>query len=107
MELPKRARTANWESGVLTLDREQQFEVPALTLELMERLNFSQEEIKEYRRKHWMFSAVRGMEIQENLERGNMSEAIRVLQESKILDKEYPGLAAGYSEQLISIYEKP
>ena len=38
MELPKRARTANWESGVLTLDREKQFEVPALTLELMERL---------------------------------------------------------------------
>lgn len=50
---------------------------------------------------------MRGLEIQENLERGNMSEAIRVLQESKILDKEYPGLAAGYSEQFISIYEKP
>ncbi len=75
-------------------------------LELMERLNFSQEEIKEYRRKHWMFSAVRGLEIQENLERGNMGEAIRILQESKNLDKEYPGLVAGYSEQLISIYEK-
>ena len=57
--------------------------------------------------KNWRFSVVRGLEIQENLERGNMSEAIRVLQESKILDKEYPGLAAGYSEQLISIYEKP
>ena len=46
------------------------------------------------------------MEIQENLERGNIPEAIRILQESKILDKEYPGLVAGYSEQLISIYEK-
>ena len=28
MEWPKRARTVNWESGVLTLDGEKQFEVP-------------------------------------------------------------------------------
>lgn len=75
-------------------------------LELMERLNFSQEEIQEYRRKYWRFSVVRGLEIQENLEWGNMDKAIPILQESKILDKEYPGLVAGYSEQLISIYEK-
>ena len=33
MELPKRARTVNWESGVLTLDGEKQFEVPELTVE--------------------------------------------------------------------------
>lgn len=39
MELPKRARTADWENSVLTLDREKQFEVPELTMELMERLN--------------------------------------------------------------------
>ena len=38
MEWPKRARTADWESGVLVLDREKQFEVPELTMELMERL---------------------------------------------------------------------
>ena len=38
MELPKRARTVNWESGVLTFDGEKQFEVPELTMELMERL---------------------------------------------------------------------
>ena len=38
MELPKRARTADWESGVLTLDGEKQFEVPELTPEIMERL---------------------------------------------------------------------
>ena len=38
MELPKRARTANWESGVLTLDGEKQFEVPELTVEIMEQL---------------------------------------------------------------------
>ena len=39
MELPQRARTADWENGVLTLDGEKQFEVPELTPEIMERLN--------------------------------------------------------------------
>ena len=38
MEWPKRARTADWESGVLTLDKEKQLEVPELTAEIMERL---------------------------------------------------------------------
>ena len=74
-------------------------------LELMERLGFSAEEIREYRRQHWRFSVVRELEIQENPNNGNLDEAIRILQESKILDKEYPGLIARYSEQLISIYE--
>ena len=32
MEWPKRARTAAWESGVLTLDGEKQFEIPELTV---------------------------------------------------------------------------
>ena len=74
-------------------------------LELMERLDFPAEKIREYRRQHWRFSTVRELEIQENLDNGNLDEAIRILQESKILDKEYPGLIARYSEQLISIYE--
>mgnify|MGYP000916204498 FL=1 len=38
MELPKRTRTADWENGVLTLDGEKKFEIPELTMELMERL---------------------------------------------------------------------
>ena len=38
MELPKRARTADWENGVLTLDGEKKFDIPELTMELMERL---------------------------------------------------------------------
>ena len=51
------------------------------------------------------FSAVREIEIQENLDNGKLDEAVHILQESKILDKEYPGLASRYSEQLASIYE--
>ena len=38
MELPKRMRTADWENGVLTLDGEKKFEIPELTMELMEQL---------------------------------------------------------------------
>ena len=38
MEWPKRARTADWENGVLALDREKQFEVLKLTAEIMGRL---------------------------------------------------------------------
>lgn len=34
MEWPRRARTADWENGVLTLDREKQLEVPELTAEI-------------------------------------------------------------------------
>lgn len=39
MEWPKRARTADWEIGILTLDGEKQFEIPELTMEIMERLD--------------------------------------------------------------------
>mgnify|MGYP001857221970 FL=1 len=45
------------------------------------------------------------MEIQENLDNGKLDEAVHILQESKILDKEYPGPVSRYSEQLVSIYE--
>ena len=38
MEWPKRARTADWENGVLALDREKQFDIPELTAEIIEQL---------------------------------------------------------------------
>ena len=38
MEWPKRARTADWENGVLTLDGDKQFDIPELTAEIMEQL---------------------------------------------------------------------
>lgn len=37
-EWPKRARTANWENGILTLDGKKKLEVSELTAEIMERL---------------------------------------------------------------------
>ena len=38
MELPKRARTAKWENGVLTIDNVKQYQVSNLTMEMMEHL---------------------------------------------------------------------
>ena len=38
MEWPKRARTVDWENGVLTLDGEKKFDIPELTAEIMEQL---------------------------------------------------------------------
>lgn len=74
-------------------------------LEIMRKLEYSEEEIQEYRRKNWRFSAVRKLEIEECLEKKEINEAIRILNESKILDKEYPGLVAGYSAKLIDLYK--
>ena len=76
-----------------------------MRLAIMEKLNYSEEEIRKYRKEHRRFSAVRELEIQENLENGNLDEAIGILQESKILDQEYPELVGRYSTQLISLYE--
>lgn len=38
MDLPKKARTADWQDGFLILDGEKKFKVPELSIELMERL---------------------------------------------------------------------
>ena len=38
MELPKRARTADWENDILTLDGEKQLEIPELTIDIIKQL---------------------------------------------------------------------
>ena len=70
-------------------------------LDVMEQLGCSEEEIHEYCRKHWRFSAIRKLEIQENLDRGNLDEAIRILRESKeltaIIRAWLPAIASNWS----------
>ena len=75
-------------------------------IHLMEELNYSKQEIREYRQKYRNFSEIRKMEIQEYLSDRKYEEAIAVLKESKILDADKAGLVAEYSQQLIQIYEK-
>ena len=75
-------------------------------IHLMEELNYSEQEIREYRQKYRNFSEIRKMEIREYLSERKYEEAIAVLKESKILDADKAGLTAEYSQQLIQIYEK-
>lgn len=75
-------------------------------IHLMGELNYSKQEIREYRQKYRNFSEIRKMEIQEYLSDRKYEEAIAVLKESKILDADKAGLVAEYSQQLIQIYEK-
>lgn len=75
-------------------------------LELMRELDYPEEEICKYRRNNWRFSAIRKLEIEECLSEGKIAEAIHILKESKVLDKEYPGLVAEYSAKLIDLYDR-
>ncbi len=75
-------------------------------IRLMEELNYSKQEIRDYRQKYRDFSEIRKMEIQEYLSGRKYEEAIAVLKESKKLDDNQAGLVAEYSQQLIQIYEK-
>ncbi len=75
-------------------------------LDLMKELEYSEEEIRQYRKEHWKFSAVRKLEIADLLEKREVLQAIAVLKESKELDKQYAGLVSEYSQQLIQIYKQ-
>lgn len=75
-------------------------------LRIMRELNYSENEINEYKTKFRHFSAIRELEVKEYLDRKAYDKAIEVLEESKKLDKEYAGLVSKYSEQLIQIYHK-
>jgi len=74
-------------------------------LEIMNKLGYSKKEIQKYKEKNRRFSTVRRLEIEEFMEKGEISKAIQVLNESKVLDKEYPGLVAEYSAKLITLYD--
>ena len=74
-------------------------------LEIMRKLDSSEEEIQEYKRRNRRFSVVRKLEIEECLEKKEIDQAICILKESKVLDKEYPDLVAEYSAKLIDLYK--
>lgn len=74
-------------------------------IRIMEKLNYSKEEIIQYRNQYRSFSAIRKLEISEYMEDKDYENAIRVLLESKKIDKEYAGLVSDYSRQLMDIYK--
>ena len=75
-------------------------------LEQMEELGVPREEIQEAEREHWELPDVRRRVIRRLLEEQRYSEAEALLQESKELDRKWPGLVGGYSQELIGLYEE-
>lgn len=75
-------------------------------IQIMKELGASEQEISDYRKRYRNFSTIRCLEVQEYLERRKFEDAIRVLLESKELDRDYAGLLSQYSRQLIDIYRE-
>jgi hypothetical protein len=71
---------------------------------LMKHLGADEKEIDDYRRKHMNFQSVRKYYMQRAKAENNMEEEIRLLNESKRLDKESLYLIHSYSERLIELY---
>ena len=75
-------------------------------LEQMEELGVPLEEIQQAEREHWELSDVRCRIISRLLEGKRYNEAESLLRESKELDRKWPGLVGGYSQELIGLYEE-
>ena len=75
-------------------------------LEYMHRLHMPEQDILKYRLMNRHFFCVRELEISEALESGNKELAVRILEESKQMDTEYPAKIKKYSLQLISLYKE-
>ena len=72
----------------------------------MKDLGASEEEIGQYRKKNRRFAAVRMLEIEEFIQAGKNREAVRVLMESKELDRKSPAWVKEYSQKLIELYKQ-
>ena len=73
-------------------------------LQVMKQLNLPQETIDDYCKKYIRLSDVREYSADECIKMKRYEEAIRLLEEGKLADKEYPGLVLTYSKKLKEIY---
>lgn len=75
-------------------------------INIMEKLEYPEQEIQDFCRRYWNFPEIRRAAIQEYLENRQYTEAVNVIEESKKMDKANARLTAEYSRWLIEIYEK-
>lgn len=75
-------------------------------LETMKNQNAAWDTLCDYCRQYWSFSDVRQWYVERCLEREDTDEAIRVLEESKILDAGMRGLLLKYEKQLWKLYRQ-
>lgn len=73
-------------------------------IQFMKDLDATEEDIRQYREKNRRFAAVRRLEVEEFIHAGKYMDAIRVLKESKELDRKSQAWVKGYSAKLIELY---
>ena len=73
-------------------------------IDIMQEIGTPEKEIIEFRKQYWHLPEIRKIEMQEYETAGNLKELIMLLEVSKEIDKEYPGLVKEYSEKLIKCY---
>lgn len=72
----------------------------------MERLGKSEEEQEQYFAQYHYLPRIREIKISQAEQSGDWVTALALLEESREIDKDKPGLVAKYSTQMIEIYEK-
>lgn len=75
-------------------------------ISIMQKLKMTWESIDEYCKTQWEFSAVRKFYVDNCINKKEYDTAVHVLNESRNMDKESPGLVVGYSLQLKEIYKQ-
>ena len=72
----------------------------------MERLGKSEEEQEQYFAQYHYLPRIREVKITQAKQSGDWATALALLEESREIDKDLPGLVAKYSTQMIEIYER-
>ena len=77
-----------------------------IRLETMKKLGMGREETDRFLEEHYAVPAVRKRMIDRAIEELDYDRAVALLKESKVLDRELPGLVRGYQETLIDLYRQ-
>jgi len=85
------------------------FELSRCVLEriaMMEDLELPPDEIEAFRKQHWQLPEIRELELQKLEAAGDVQGLITLLEESKEIDKEFPGLVCKYARKLIDCHKE-
>ncbi len=85
---------------------EEEEEYIGICVDIMSRLDYSAEDLRDFWNRYWSYSSVRMMAVDFAVKHRDFSRAIAVLKESKWLDIDDKSLTKGYSRQLIDLYDE-
>jgi hypothetical protein len=75
-------------------------------MKLMEEFGHSKGDVEKFRKQYWHLPTIRGIVMSELEDAGNLPDLIQLLEKSKEMDSEFPGLVSKYSRKLIDCYLK-